>query len=526
MERRSFLKTILLGMTALLICVVFSVNTKAVTINVNAGASAIMDAPLDAEEGQDTIQVDVTEHIPDGVISKGVYADTIDLSSMTYDEANRAITEYVNTLKNTEITLLSVNGTSKVVTAGELGLKWNNTGIIGEAVGLGKEGNIVNRYKALKDLEFSKKIYTVELGFDQATIKTMLEAQAEQDNIEPIDATLSRADGTFSVVPGQTGYSINIDSSANKIIDTLSSEWNKQATAIELAVDVNEPKGKTDELQMVKDVLGTFTTSYKSSGTSRSGNVANGTRLIDGIVLFPGEEFSAYDTVEPFTEENGYFMAGSYLNGLVVESLGGGICQVTSTLYNAVLRAELEVTERSNHSMIVNYVNLSSDAAIAGTYKNFRFVNSLDYPIYIEGKTSEDKKITFTIYGVETRPENREVSFESVELSKTIPEGDKIVADPGQPVGYIDVQSAHTGFVGELWKIVKVDGVETERVKINKSTYTATPRTATVGTATSDPNVATAIQSAIATSSIDYCKSVIAQMNAAAAAAAAGVPAQ
>ena len=120
MERRSFFKTILLGVTTLVICVVFSVNTKAITINVNAGASAILDAPLDADEGQDTIQVDVTEHIPDGVISKGVYADTIDLSSMTYDEANRAITEYVNTLKNTEITLVSVNGTSTVVTAGEL----------------------------------------------------------------------------------------------------------------------------------------------------------------------------------------------------------------------------------------------------------------------------------------------------------------------------------------------------------------------------------------------------------------------
>lgn len=524
MEQGSFIKTFLLGVATLALCVVFSVNTSAVTINVNAGASAVMNPTVDGTDEADSIHVDVTEHIPDGVISKGVYADSVDLSSMTYDEANRAITEYVNALKNTEITLLSVNGSARTVTAGELGLKWNNIGIIGEAVDLGKEGNIVTRYKALKDLEFSNKVYTVEISFDQAAIRAIIEAQAEQDNIEPIDATLSRSGEEFSVVPGQTGYSINTDASVKQIIEALSSGWNKEATSIELAIDVNEPKGKTDELLMIKDVLGTYTTSYKTSGKARSGNVANGTRLINGTILFPGEEFSAYDAVEPFTEDNGYYMAGSYLNGLVVESLGGGICQVTSTLYNAVLRAELEVTERSNHSMIVTYVDLSSDAAISGTYKNFRFVNSLDYPIYIEGKTSDDKKITFTVYGVETRPENREVSFESVELSRTEAEGEKVVADPSQPVGYIDTQSAHTGFVGELWKVVKVDGVETERSKVNKSTYTATPRTATVGTATADPAVAAAIQTAIATNSIDYCKGVIAQMNAAAAAAAAGIP--
>ena len=89
-----------------------------------------------------------------------------------------------------------------------------------------------------------------------------------------------------------------------------------------------------------------------------------------------------YETVAPFTAENGYAMAGSYLNGEVVDSMGGGICQVSTTLYNAVLRAELEVVERSPHSMTVHYVELSEDAAIAGTYKDFKFKNSTDYPIY------------------------------------------------------------------------------------------------------------------------------------------------
>ncbi len=503
----------------LMISMVFPVAVKAdISTNVSGGASAAVSGTMDEDKSS------VAEDIPEGGISNGIYADTVNLSSKTYDEAYAAISDYIELLKTTEITLISINGENRTITAGELGLRWTNQEIVAEAVRLGKDGNIVARYKALKDLEYENVIYPVELGFDHETIKAVIEAQVGQDNIEPIDATISREEEQFSVVPGQTGFSINIDSSVKKIEESLDVDWNKSPTIIELVIDVNEPKGKTEELEKVKDVLGTYTTSYKSSGTSRAGNVANGTRLVNGKVLFPGEEFSVYEAVEPFTEDNGYYMAGSYLNGLVVESLGGGICQVSSTLYNAAIRAELEIKERYNHSMIVSYVNLSSDAAISGTSKDFRFVNNYDYPIYIEGKTSEDKKITFTIYGVEVRPSNREVSYESVEISKTVPEGERVIADAGQPVGYIDVQSAHTGYVGELWKVVKVDGVETERVKVNKSTYAAAPRTATVGTATASPEILATIQAAIATSNIDYCKGIIAQLNAAAAMISADVP--
>ena len=104
----------------------------------------------------------------------------------------------------------------------------------------------------------------------------------------------------------------------------------------------------------------------------------------------------------------------------MVDSLGGGICQVSTTLYNAGLRAELEVVERSNHAMSVTYVEPADDAAIAGTYKDLKFKNTLDEPVYIEGVTS-GKQVTFTIYGQETRPANRTLTFESVTLSTTEP---------------------------------------------------------------------------------------------------------
>ena len=111
---------------------------------------------------------------------------------------------------------------------------------------------------------------------------------------------------------------------------------------------------------------------------------------------------------------------------------------------------------------------------------------------------------------METRPANREVVYESKIISKTVPEGEKVVADGGQPIGFIDVQSSHTGYVAELWKIVKEDGVEVSREQVNKSTYKPSPRTATVGTASADPNASAAVNAAIATQNIGHVKNVIA----------------
>ena len=190
--------------------------------------------------------------------------------------------------------------------------------------------------------------------------------------------------------------------------------------------------------------------------------------------------------MEPFSADNGYYLAGSYLNGRVVDSYGGGICQVSTTLYNAVIRAELEIVERSPHSMTVNYVPLSADAAISGTAKDFKFKNNLDNPIYIEGYTANGY-LYFNIYGKETRPENRTIEFVSVTEKTLYPGGEKVTEDPSKPAGYRQVvSSAHTGYVASLYKVVYVDGVEESREKFNSSTYGAYPTQVIVGTASVD----------------------------------------
>lgn len=449
---------------------------------------------------------------PDDTILEGVYAGEISLSGMTRDQAKAAIQSYVDSLGSNTIVLNVMDGNTVPVTASELGLSWGNPELVEDAVNLGKSGNVVVRYKALKDLEHQNKVYDIAFSFDKEAITSVVENKCDAFNVEAIDAHLKRVDGSFVIEDGQTGIVVDNTASENAIYEYLTTQWKGGDTSVDLVVTEEVPKGNAEELTKVKDVLGTFTTSFSSSGRDRSANVTNGCNLINGATLFPGETFSTYEAVSPFTESNGYYMAGSYLNGQVVDSIGGGICQVSTTLYNAVLKAELQVEERHNHSMIVGYVKPSMDAAIAESAgKDFRFVNNTGYPIYIEGYTS-NKNITFTIYGVETRDPGHVVTYESEVLETIQPNSETINQTSSQPIGFVDVQSAHIGYKARLWKIVTENGVEVSREQINSSSYKMVPRTATVGVATNDSNAYNEMQAAIATGSIDHVKSVAAAL--------------
>lgn len=437
-------------------------------------------------------------------IEKGVYIEDMDVSGMTKEEAIDAVNARVNERAAQTITLIGVGGSEIPVQVSDMGLLWKNPSIVSEAVSLGKSGNIVKRYKDLKYLELNKKVYNIVYGANKDAIKDILVNQCAIYNIEAVDATMSREDGSFAITDGVIGYKVDEEDSLNRLYDFITGEWDGNPCTFDLTVIEDTPRGMADDLRQLTDVLGSFTTNFKSSGASRSANVTNGCNLINGTLLYPGDEFSTYNTISPFSEANGYFLAGSYLNGQVVESLGGGICQVSTTLYNAVLLAELEVTERHNHSMIIGYVEPSADAAISESAgKDFRFVNNTEYPIYIEGY-AHDKNITFNIYGVETRDPGHQVSYESVVLEKTVPDADTVYTDAGQPAGYCSsIQSVHIGYKAQLWKIVKENGEQVSREQVNSSTYKPSPRSITIGVATDNAEVYNALMAAAASGSAD-----------------------
>lgn len=444
-------------------------------------------------------------------IPQRVFFGDISVGGMTQEEAKAAVEEYVEGLQSEIITLQAGKNTVQVPVA-QMGLSWGNEEIVTEAVGLGKSGNLITRYKAMKDLENQDKIYELAFQVDKSKVTKMLENNSEVLNTEAVNAGLTRENNQFNVIPGSQGVTVNIEESAEILEKYFSLEWKGGSDSVEIVADVVDPKGTEEELGKVKDLLGGFNTSYSSSGAGRSKNVENGANKINGSVIYPGDSFSVYEAVSPFNPENGYELAGSYENGTTVDTYGGGICQVSTTLYNAVIRAELEVTERFNHSMIVGYVDPSADAAIAGTYKDLKFVNNTKAPIYIEGYTS-GRSIYFNIFGEETRDANREVSFVSETLSTTEP-GTQYQAAPGSPIGSISqVQSSHTGYTAQLWKVVTVNGVEQSREIFNKSTYKASPRIVAVGTASGNPDAVNAINAAVASQDEGAINAAMAQWN-------------
>lgn len=437
----------------------------------------------------------------EGKILDHVYVENVDLSGMTKEEAQDAVQNRVDEITGYQI-VLHMDDMSAGVTAKELGVTGNNDGAIEQALSIGQVGNVVKRYKIKKELEQESLQLDLSFQVNTDTLRNALEQYCVPLNREVVDYSLTRENGTFQITNGVRGVTLKEDDSVDKVEDYLEHVWKDGPGNVELDVEITEPKGSQEELSRVKDVLGQGSTDYSASSAARATNVKNGTSKLNGKVLYPGDEISVCDNMVPFTEENGYEPAASYANGTVVESFGGGICQVSTTLYQAVLQAELEVTERHNHSMIVKYVEPSMDAAIAEGAKDFRFVNNTQAPVYIEGYVSGGK-IYFTLYGEEYRSADRKVTYES-ETLETIDPTTELTADTEKAFGSMEqTQSAHTGYKARLWKVVTENGQQVSREEVNNSYYQMTPNKYKVGVKTSNTEAASAMYTAIANNDLN-----------------------
>jgi len=417
----------------------------------------------------------------EATIAKGVYIDTVDIGGMTVKEAQAALKKHIESLRGKSFAVL-IGDATLVVTMEELDYKYEPNNYIEQAVKLGKAGNLIQRYKDNKDIEHGKKVYPLTYTYNEDKLMKILEKAAEKCKVKPKNATFTRKNGEFIFTDHELGSRMDVESTFITVKEKLDN-WNRLDFIVQAHMVDVLPQYTREDLEKCTTILGEFTTEYKDSSEDRAANLANGARLINNAVLYPGDVFSSLDYLLPFTLENGYYMAGSYNAGRIEQTIGGGACQVTTTLYNAVLRAELEIVERHAHSMTVSYVDLAYDAAIAENSKNFKFKNNLDLPILIEA-FSRDRVITFRIWGHETRPENRTVKFENKVLKEIAPPAeDKVTKDPTKPESYRKVtQKAKYGYVAELYKIVYVDGVEVSRELVNKSVYNAEPAHVTIGT--------------------------------------------
>lgn len=422
-----------------------------------------------------------SKYINIDAIYPGVTIQGMSVGGMTQEEAEAKVQEYVDQVSQETVTL-QVRKKETAFPLSDIGLKCTNMDVVEEAYNLGKTGNVFKRVMEVRELEKKGTDFPLAFSVDKEETKKVVAKKAKKFLAKKKDATIKRVDGKFVITKHVHGIAIDFDANAEKLAEVFDNKnWDHKSVVFPMDYTLDKAKHTKKELSAIKDVLGTYTTSYAGSASGRCANVENGASLINGTVLYPGESFSVYSKVAPFTAANGYHLAGSYSNGQTVQTYGGGICQVSTTLYNAVLRAELNVTERLNHSMTVHYVPLSADAAISGTDKDLKFTNNLDHPIYIQG-TAGGSSITFTIYGKEYRASNRKVEYVSQTLSvRGLSE--KVIKDNTMEEGKRVVESnGRTGYTARLWKVVYIDGKETKRTQVNSSSYMSTPSVVRVGT--------------------------------------------
>jgi vancomycin resistance protein YoaR len=436
-------------------------------------------------------------------VPSGISIDGTDVSGMTEQEVDQVVASYVASVGKSVIKL-STDEKSVDAKASDLGIKNIDDKTVKKAVNYLSSGNPLER---LSKKEYLKAGNTkdMKLSFtcDPATVNSYLEANKANLSNPTIDNGLKRENGQFVFVPGTAGKSINVANASSKVISYVEKDWDRKDGKVTLDTEKSEPRGSKEELSKVKDLLGTATTDYSSSAEGRKHNVAKGAAFLNGTIMYPGDIVSVYDKVSPLSVENGYEVAGGYANGQSVEAEGGGICQVATTTYDAVINAELGIETRSSHSLTVHYVDVSFDAAIAASsdgkaLKDLKFKNTLNAPVYIETSTN-GSTITVNIYGQETRPAERKVTYENT-VDERYDIVNKFTEDPALPVGTIRrTTSGQTGYKAKLWKVVTVNGVEQSRTIQNRSTYKMAEGSYTVGTASADPAQTQAMQAALAT---------------------------
>ena len=266
---------------------------------------------LQAETDEVTLDTGTSDNAPEGQrkILDHIYAESVDLSGMTQEEAQEALQTRVDEITGYQI-VLHMDDMSTGVTAKELGVTGDNDGTIRQAMDVGQVGNVIKRYKVKKALEQENLQLDLSYQVDEESVRKALETYCVALNREVVNYELTRENGEFKITNGARGVTLNEDGSVDKVTDYLEHVWKDGPGSVDLDVEITEPKGSQEELAKVKDVLGQGVTDYSASSAARATNVKNGTSKLNGKVLYPGEEISVCDNMVPFTEENGYQLIG------------------------------------------------------------------------------------------------------------------------------------------------------------------------------------------------------------------------
>ena len=312
----------------------------------------------------------------------GAYILSKDLSGLNTEELHNTLVSLLNDISNKEVSV-TANEQKFNISYKDLEANINYIELEEEILSFGKNEGFFNKINLIK--KPTNREYEFEVLFNEEKLNSFVSNISSSVDVSPTNASINISGG-ISITNDTTGLKLN----SSQLLDTIKNQIKnmKAPNIIEVTgnVDVVEANIKASDLATVNSKISSFSTRY-SVGPSGT-NLQIAAKNIDNSIVMPGETFSTEKAIGPTTIANGFVEANTYVGGEVVPGVGGGVCQVASTLYNTMLRAGIIPTERLNHMMKVSYVPIGLDATLADNLIDLKFVNDFDFPVVINSYAS------------------------------------------------------------------------------------------------------------------------------------------
>ncbi|EGY79347.1 VanW family protein [Peptoniphilus indolicus] len=323
----------------------------------------------------------------------GVRVGDIDLSKLSKQEAYEKLSKQkTEDLKNKNMSFLLEDKTIEIPYE-QLGYNADIKTAVERAYDVGRTGNVFIDYINIVTPFYQKNI-TLNEGFEVSSLDKSLAYLTDKVFKEPVNAdVVTTKEKEFKVLKSETGRYLDVNTTRDSILSNISKN-----EVIPLKVNISYPKVTEEKFEGIDAILSEFTTDYSTSAAGRKANVAIGAQFFNGLVVEPSQNISFNGTVGEISVKNGFQKAGVLVNGELEQGVGGGICQVSTTLYNALLLSNLQIDERHNHTRPIAYVDIGTDAAVVEGYKDLKFTNNLPHRIYLKSE-ADGKKLTFQVFG-------------------------------------------------------------------------------------------------------------------------------
>ena len=406
----------------------------------------------------------------DDKIYPNVQVYGVDIGGLNKEEAINKLDENLQKLIIDKKLLVTSGDSTLELNYSELNPKYNIDEIVGNALKYGKDKSLFERNSLIEGNETLE--LNAEITYDEKQLLAFEEKVKESFSVAPKDAQITISSGSINITNETIGKTIDENELHQKLIENINGNINEEKN-IEITLKDTNPKIKAEDLKKITGKISNYSSNYKNTGDGRVKNMQIAAETISGTVVMPGEEFSYNALIGDTTPDKGYEKANTYVGDEIVLDYGGGICQVSTTLYRAVMRANIRSTERMNHSMIVSYSEPGLDATVANGYIDYKFVNTYDFPIYMQGYVSGGV-VDFSIYGNVEAMGNKTYDLISVINEKINPE---VVykEDNTLEEGKEEVKSyGMTGYKATAYQITYENGVEVNRELISSDTYLKT----------------------------------------------------